>query len=336
MEVKVMSKLRLALSCGYNDLNRGLIDGSVTPEGIDLTVLPLPAPERHRRMTDNLEFDVSEFSLGSYLSARDKGALPVWAIPAFPLRKMRHGSIFINTRKGISGPQDLHGRRVGLLSYQVTAGIWGRVILHDHYGVDLKSIIWVVGDRDEVSFEPPAGYKIDRLPEGADLDELLAGGMIDACITPALLPSIIRNDPRVGRLWPDTKQEEMAYWRKTRVIPIMHTVVIKESLLQQHPWVAMSMLNAFRESKRSCLHRYEHDSLMLVGLCWSHELWEEQVALMGPDPFAYDFAGARHEVDAACRYSFELGLTQNRLTPEELFYPSVIQPLPKQSGGSVM
>lgn len=328
-----MAKLKLTLCCGVNDLNRGLIDGSVTPEGIDLTVLPLPAPERHRRMSDDLEFDICEYSLASYVTARDRGTLPVAAIPAFPLRKMRHASIYINTGRGISGPADLHGRRVGLLSYQTTAGVWARGILLDQYGVDLKGITWVTADRDEVPFDIPGGYRVEHCPD-ADLDRMLVAGELDACVTPALLPSMVSGDPRAGRLWADCKQEEQAWWRQTGIIPIMHTVVIKQSVLDQHPWVALSMLKAFQQSKQQCLYRYQHDTLALVGLCWFRELWEEQVALMGPDPFPYDFAGARPAVDAFCRYAHTLGLTRRPVAPEALFFKAAMKPLPRHAGGS--
>ena len=323
-----MAKLKLSLSIGDYDVNRGLLDGSVQAEGIDLVVLSLPAPERHRRMMQDLEFDACELSLSSFLSLKDQDLLPVQAIPAFPLRKMRHSSVFIHVGKGINKPSDLNGKRIGLRSYQVTAGLWARGILQDEYGVDLKSIRWVAGDRDDIPFDPPDWLQLEQLPPGTDVDRMLVEGELDACIYPEILPSIARRDPRVARLWKDAKQEEINYYRRTGLIPIMHCVVVKESLLEEHPWVAINLLKAFRDSKEQHMRRYQHDTLFLSSLCWARDAWEEQEQLMGPDPFPYDFQSARHAIDTACRYAYEQGLTKKRLQPEELFFKPSLKEIP--------
>lgn len=324
-----MAKLRLTLAVGDYDVNRALIQGEVQPEGIELIVLPLPAPERHRRMAQHLEFDAAEFSLSSYLVLRARRALPLTAIPAFPLRKMRHGSIYVHTGKGIRAPQDLHGRRVGLRQYQVTAGLWARGILAEFYGVDLSRITWVASDPEEIPFEPPPWLKLEHLPPGANLDRTLAEGELDACIYPELLPSYVNKDPRVARLFPDSKREEMECFRRTGIIPIMHCVVVRDAVLEQHPWVAVSLLKAFRQSKELHLRRMRRDSLFLQSLVWFRELWEEQEALMGPDPFPYEFAAARPALAAACRYAHQQGLTPRLLEPEELFHPATLKELPE-------
>lgn len=323
-----MAKLKVSLAIGRYDVNQGLLDGSVQAEGIDLIVMPMAAPERHRRMMQDLEFDACELSLSSFLSLKDLDALPVQAIPAFPLRKMRHSSIFINISKGIQSPADLNGRRIGLRSYQVTAGLWARGILQDDYGVDLKSIRWVAGDRDDIPFDPPEWLQLEQLEPGTDVDRMLVEGELDACIYPEILPSIARKDPRVARLWRDAKKEEMEYYRRTGLIPIMHCVVVKNSLLEEHPWVAISLLKAFRESKEQHMRRYQNDTLFLSSLIWSRDAWEEQEELMGPDPLPYDFDQARKALDTACRYAYEQGLTKKRLQPEELFFPPSLKDIP--------
>src|SRR3954468_9965897 len=220
-----MSKVKPTLACGPYDLMGGLIDSTVQVPGVDLNVLTMASPERHRRMLRHVEFDVCELSLGGYLIAREAHA-PFTAIPAFPHRRFRHGYVAINTRAGISKPIDLNGKRIGLRTLRNSAGLWMRGILHDHYDVDLKSIEWWCQEEEDIAIEPAAWMKVRRVPEGRNIDEMLVAGDLDASIYPEVLPSLRNAAPEVGLLFADPKGAEIEYFRRTGIFPIMHTVVI--------------------------------------------------------------------------------------------------------------
>src|SRR2546428_4465180 len=234
-----MSSLKLSLACGYYDLLRPLIEGVVEAAGIDLNVLTMASPERHGRMLRHEEFDVCELSLVAYLVARDQGRR-FSAIPVFPHRRFRHGYMVKRMDCGIEKPSDLNGKRVGLDTLQNSAGLWMRGILQDHYGVDLKSIEWWCQEEEDVAFQPAAWMKLRRVPAGKDIDRMLVDGELEAAIYPETLPSIRSGSAKVALLFPDPKKAEIDYYRKSGIFSIMHTVGIKNEILEKHSWVAVS------------------------------------------------------------------------------------------------
>src|SRR6266540_2715983 len=169
---------RLTLACGDYDINRGLIDGTVEPEGIDLVTLTLHSPERHWRMMRGQEFDICELSLASYLMIRDQRALPFIAIPVFPHRRFRHSYIFVNAQAGIDTPKQLEGRRVGIRTWQTTAGMWTHGILEEHYGVDTRTIHWFRQDQEDIPFNLPSEFELTQVEPTQNLNEMLAEGSV--------------------------------------------------------------------------------------------------------------------------------------------------------------
>ncbi len=320
------SRIHLTLACGTYDINRGLIDREVQPQGIDLTVITASSPERHWRMGRHLEFDACEFSMSSYLMFHDRPPSPFVAIPAFPHRRFRHSFIFVNTGAGIQGPKDLEGRTVGLRSWQTTAGLWVRGILQDEYGVDLRAIRWLTQDEEDVPFTPPPGTVVERVPAGGSVTRMLEAGEIDALIYPELPQAMLQGDPRVARLFPNYKQVEMDYFRKTGFFPIMHTVVIRQPFLAADPWVAVSLLEAFRASMDLAFRRMLDPRS--ISLAWVRELIEEQQAVLGDDPWCYELGPNRAALEAMIRWSKEQGMIERLFPPEELFVPSTIDRLP--------
>jgi 4,5-dihydroxyphthalate decarboxylase len=202
-------------------------------------------------MLRHQEFDVCELSLVSYLVAHDQGAAYT-AIPGFPAPAVRHGYVVKRAHAGIEKPADLNGKRVGLDTLQNSAGLWMRGILQDHYGVDLKSIEWWCQEEEDVAFTPVPWMKVKRVPAGGDIDRMLLDGELEAAIYPETLPSIRNGSPKVGLLFPETKKAEIDYYRASGIFPIMHTVVIRNSVLESHPWVAVSVLQAFQKAKELC------------------------------------------------------------------------------------
>ena len=317
-----MSKLRLSLACGAYDLLRALINGAVEPPGIDLNVLTMASPERHGRMLRHVEFDVCELSLVAYLVARDQERA-FTAIPVFPHRRFRHGYMIKRANCAIEKPADLNGKRVGLDTLQNSAGLWMRGTLQDHYGVDLKSIEWWCQEEEDVPFEPAGWMRIKRVPKGNNIDQMLLDGDLEAALYPETLPSIRNRSPKVALLFPNPKEAEIDYYKKSGIFPIMHTVVIKNEILEQSPWVAVSILQAFQQAKEVC-YRQMKDPRNFA-LVWVKELMHEQETIFGPDPWPYNLEENRKALEAAVRYEYEQGMIKKRPKIEELFFPASLQ-----------
>jgi 4,5-dihydroxyphthalate decarboxylase len=310
--------LALTLACGDYEITRPLMDGTVKPDGIELTVLTaMDSTTRHWRFLRNREFDVAEVSASSYLIARDQGQ-PFHAIPVFLHRRFRHGFAFVNTSKGIRTPADLIGRKVGLKSFQVTALVWLRGILEHEYGVPHTAIEWVTEFDEDVEFTPRPGLKITRLPHTKSVEAMLVAGELDAVFDAYLIKALVDKDPRVARLFPDYKQEEIAYARKTGIFPIMHVMGLRQEIVEKHPWVPINLYQAFNQAKAIAMKRMENPRV--VPLAWYREAWEEQEAILGQDPWAYGLTEPnRKTLETLAGYSHEQGLIKRRPSLDDLF-----------------
>jgi 4,5-dihydroxyphthalate decarboxylase len=314
----VAKKIPLTLACGDYEIIRALKEGQVEPDGIDLTVLTeMDSTTRHWRFIRNRDFDMAETSASSYVVARDQGE-GVTALPVFLHRRFRHGFVFINTTKGIKSPKDLIGRRVGIKSFLVTAGHWMRGILEHEYGVPHKSLHYFAELDEDIEFATPADLKIARLPHDKSVEKMLAEGELDAVIHSSIIKPFAAGDRRVGRLFPDYKAEEIAYFKKTGIFPIMHVLGVKQEIVDRHPWVPINMFHAFQEAKAIAMARMANPRI--VPLAWYREAWEEQEAILGPDPWEYGLTERnRHTIETLAGYSHEQGLTKRRLGADDLF-----------------
>jgi 4,5-dihydroxyphthalate decarboxylase len=313
-----LTRIPLTLACGDYQIHRALKEGAVSPDGIELTVLTdMDSSTRHWRFLRNREFDVAECSCSSYLVARDQG-LPFRALPVFPHRRFRHGFVFINTSKGITKPSDLVGRKVGVKSFQVTAVHWMRGILESEYGVPHKSIEWFAEIDEDVSFTPPPDLKLTRLPHDKSVEDMLVAGELDAILHPDLIEPLLKKDKRVARLFPDHKAEEIAYFRKTGIFPIMHVVGIRQDIVEKYPWAPINLYHAFEQSKAIAMKRLVNPRI--TPLAWYREAWEEQQEILGPDPWENGLTPRnRVTLETLARYSHEQGLTKRLIPLDELF-----------------
>jgi len=308
----------LTLACGDYEIIRALKEGVVRTDGIDLTVLTdMDSPSRHWRFLRNREFDIAEVSSSGYLAAFDQG-FPFRAIPVFLHRRFRHGFVFINTSKGITKPTDLIGRRVGSKGFLFTATLWMRGILEHHYGVPHKSIEWFTELDEDVDFTPPSDLRITLVPDSKSTETMLAEGELDALLHPDLIKPLLSKDKRVGRLFPNYKAEEIAYYRKTGIFPIMHLVGIRQEIVEQYPWVPVTMFNAFKAAKTIAMKRMENPRI--VPLAWYREAWEEQEAILGSDPWQYGLTEQnRKTLETLVGFSYEQGLISRKISLDELF-----------------
>ena len=326
-----MSRLRLALACWNYDRTRGLLEGRIQPDGIDLVYLNLPVEETFFRMLRNREFDVAEMSLSSYAVSLSRPERPFIAIPVFPSRFFRHSCIYVNAKSGIREPKDLVGRHVGNPEYQMTAPVWIRGILQDEYGVPVDGVTYRTGGEEEpgrpekLKLDLPANIRVQPIGETQTLSAMLRDGDIDALYT-ARMPSTYRTAPdRVKRLFESYMEVEQAYYRKTRIFPIMHTVVIRRALYEQSPWIAMSLYKAFAQAQREAYEDLYVTAALKTMLPWLTKHVEDARSLMGDDYWAYGFAPNRECLDTFLRYHHEQGLSKKRLNPEELFAPETME-----------
>lgn len=311
-------KLHLTLACGDYEIVRPLKEGVVKPDGIELNILTgSDSATRHWRFLRGREYDIAECSGSSYIVARDRG-LPFRALPVFLHRRFRHGFIFTNTSKGITKPIDLIGKKVGVKSYQVTAILWLRGILEHEYGVPHKSIEWFAELDEDIDFTPPEGLKLSKIADNKSIETMLAEGEIDALLHPDIIDPILKKDPRVGRLFPNYKQEEEAYYARTGIFPIMHVLGFKQELVEEHPWIVPNIYQAFEQSKAIAMERMRNPRL--VPLAWYQEAWEEQERILGDDPWEYGLGERnRKNLETLVGYSHEQGLISRAIPLEELF-----------------
>ncbi|MDF2119816.1 ABC transporter substrate-binding protein [Roseiarcaceae bacterium H3SJ34-1] len=311
-------KLALTLACGDYEIVRALKEGEVKPDGIELTMLTsMDSTTRHWRFLRGREFDVGEVSSSSYLLARDQD-MPFQAIPVFLHRRFRHGFAFVNTSKGITTPKDLIGKRVGVKSYQVSAVLWLRGILEHEYGVPHKSIEWFAEYDEDVEFVPPAGLKLTRLNDKQNCEDMLVSGELDAVLHADLIWPIVQRHPAVARLWPDYKAEELNYFRKTSIFPIMHVMGLKREIVEKYPWAPIELQKAFEAAKAIGMKRMENPRI--APLAWYREAWEEQEEVLGPDPWEYGMTERnRHTLETLVGYSHEQGLMKRKMSLDELF-----------------
>ncbi|MEK7879209.1 MAG: PhnD/SsuA/transferrin family substrate-binding protein, partial [candidate division NC10 bacterium] len=274
------------------------------------------------RQLKDQEFDVSEMSLSSYITARNRGDAPFIAIPVFPSRIFRHSCIFVNADAGIRTPGDLAGRRVGVPYYQMTAAVWVRGFLQHDFGLPPEAIHWVAGEAEMPGRLPVAqlaSILADPLGPGESLDLMLEAGKIDALVTTYLPSSFRRGSPAVRRLFPDPRPVEEEYFRRTGIFPIMHTVVLRDELHRRHPWVARSLYRAFEESKERALRRLYDINALAVTLPWLVVEIEQTRRLMGEEFWPYGIEPNRRTLETLVQYLVEQKLAERRLPLEELF-----------------
>ena len=320
--------LQLSLSvCDY-DRTRAIFDGRAPIEGCDVTAINLEPEESFHRAFKFAEFDVTEVSMSSYTMTTARGDAHYIAIPAFVSRLFRHSSIYIRTDRGIARPQDLKGKTIGLPEYQMTANVWVRGILQDEYGVKPSDIKWRRGGLEEAGREErarinlPADVELVQVPNDRTLSKMLAAGEIDGLVSARAPSCFLAGVPSVARLFPDYPAAEAAYFKKTRIFPIMHAIGIRRSLVEQHPWLAVSVYKAFLKAKQICMAELGQIGHLAVSLPWCVADYERARASLGDDYWSYGASENRHVLDKLAGYSFDQGLSVRKLGVDEMFVPS--------------
>jgi len=313
------------MACWDYDRTRALLEDRVPIDGIELNYLNLPVEETFFRMLRHHEFDVAEMSLSSYTVSLFKENPPFVAIPIFPSRFFRHSCIYVNRDSAIREPKDLMGKRIGNPEYQMTAPVWIRGILSDEYDVPVTSATYFTGGEEEpgrsekLALSLPPEIRVQPIAETQTLSKALEAGEIDALYT-ARMPSSYRNGSgRVGRLFEDYHTVERAYYLKTRIFPIMHTIAMRREVYEKNPWVARSLYKAFAEAQRMVYDDLEETAALKFMLPWLHKHVAETQQTMGRNFWPYGLEANVPALRTFLRYHHEQGLSKRLLTPREIF-----------------
>jgi len=314
-----MAKITLTLACAASDRTRPLLDGRVSVPGVDFVFLPGEPEDIFRRALRDRAFDVSELSMGSHIVTTARGDSPYIGVPIFLSRAFRHSGVYIRNDRGIASAADLAGRTIALPEFQQTAALWVRGFLREQYGVDTRSIRWRSGG-ERVAIAPPPGH--DLAPLGMDPAEALESGAVDALIGPRVPASL--GQGVVTRLWPDYASEEKCWFKTTGFFPIMHCLAVRRDVAEAHPWLPVELYRAFAVARAMSLAELRLVNFLRVSMPWLASAFEEQMAIMGGDPWPYGFARNRAEVAAMIRFAMADGLAAREIAPEDLFHPSTL------------
>ncbi|HYA29028.1 MAG TPA: ABC transporter substrate-binding protein [Acidobacteriota bacterium] len=309
------------ISIGMRDYDHihALVDGRVKIDGVDLKFVNITPPSQiFLRMLHDEEFDASEMSLSNFMIAIGKGDRRFVALPVFPSRVFRHSYIWVNSKASINRPQDLKDKRVGIADYSMTALLFVRGLLQHEYGVMPQDIHWFRRRSEHVSIETPPGIRIDNIAKDQTLDGLLETGQLDAVAVTSPPRAFLQGSPLVQRLFPDCRSVEAEYFRRTKIFPIMHMVVMRRAVYEQDPALAARLTQAFASAKEIAFENYEEG---LASLPWVNLDLEYARRVLGKDVYPYGVKHNAPTLEAATLYSQEQGLTKRKFAVEELFAP---------------
>lgn len=296
--------------------------GEIPIEGVDAEIITVqPQIGAFRRMVRNLEFDVCELAPTTYIIAKAHGA-PFTALPIFVMRNFHHRGLLVRPEAGIHSPKDLEGKKVGVRAYSVTTGVWTRQILIDEYGVDSDLVTWVVDDEEHVT-QMALPDNVIHAPEGGSLAQMMADGELVAGF--AANAGIGRSGSPTGgwkaeavdypELFPNYEELEADWFRRTGIWPMHGTIVVKDAVLDEHPWVAQSLFKAFSQAKDEWLARIEAGEINAP----TDKRYAAVRTIVGPDPLPYGLQSNLPTIRALEETAFKQKLTPRRMTIEELF-----------------
>jgi len=327
-----MAKLSISVACKNYDRVRAISDGRVGIEGCEVNFLDLKPEELFFRAYRNIEFDVCELSLSSYMLTLSRGEkTPYVAVPVFVSRTFRHSAIYVREDRGIERPADLRNKRVGVPEYQVTAALWVRALLDGEYGVEPSDFEWLQGGLEEpgrvekLKLDLPPSVRISAIPNDTTLNAMLSDGRLDALIAMRPPRCFTSGQHGIRRLFPDYRTDEAAYFRRTGIFPIMHVVGVRRALVESHPWLASSVVSAFTEAKQIAIEEISNRGAMAATLPWLGAHIDETVATMGQDFWPYGVEPNLPTLEAIVKYAYKHGTAARELSVPELFASATLE-----------
>jgi len=297
-------------------------NGTIPIEGVDAEIVTVkPQIGAFRRMVRDVEFDVCELAPTTYIIARAYGA-PFVALPIFVMRRFHHGGLLVRPDAGINTPKDLEGKKVGVRAYSVTTGVWNRQVLIDEFGLDASKVTWVVDDEEHVT-QLKLPSNVIHAPQGTSLADMVASGELVGGL--AANAGIGRTGAPTGGwqeveadypdLLPNAAELEASYYRRTGVYPMHGTIVVKDSVLAEHPWIAKSLYDAFDKAKKEWLERLDAGEATSA----TDRKYLELREIVGHDPLPYGMADNLKTIETLEATAFKQGLTPRRMSIGELF-----------------
>ena len=281
------------------------------------------------------QYDVSEMSLGELIYYTSRGKADFVAVPVFPSRMFRHGFIFVRNDSGTGRAADLNGKRLGFLRWVQTAAIWMRGMLTDEYEVSAKNSQWYVAsmhhwdDHDPGATVEPRDGSVIRMIEngGKNTSEracrALFDGQVDALgVTESQLATLLA-DSSVKKLFGNSREVEAAYFRSTRILPIMHVLALQKHLVERHPELPEQLFRLYADAKRWA-QRWRR-TIPSLAEAWPNHYLAEEREIFKTDPWAYGLDANRHVLDKFLAYCDAQGITARRIAPEEIFCPSTLK-----------
>ena len=312
-----MAKLKLTLAMDQYDFLQPLRSGEIAAEGLDIEWITMGSKQRHDRMYHERAFDACEFSMAGYLIARSRNIEWLDAIPFFSRRMFGHHFCFVRAGSPYAKPSDLKGGRIGIRTYENTLAVMVKGMFAHDYGLPVESVTWVCVNNELVGTHPPPTIRVEQLEQGRKLEDMLIAGEIDAMVEPALPQSWLAGKSTLARLFPDFQKAEQDYYRRTRIFPIMHPIVIRKDVLERAPWVARSLFDALCESQRRYTEFMQQPHRL--SFAWAASYLEQERAIFGGSPYPQGLAANRHDLQAVIQFAEEQGLLDRPLTPDELF-----------------
>ena len=319
-----MARLHLSIATTDYDHFRDFRLGTVTAEGIDVTWLMLGHHECFARFTANREFDLSELSFAKFTTQVSRERSDIIGLPVVCSRLFRFSSFYVNRKSGIRTIEDLKGKRVGSPEWAHSAAVYMRGWMHNEMGVKLADVQWyqaganAPGREEKVELNLPAGVSITRVADRS-LSELLAAHEIDCAIIARPPTCFLEGHPDVVRLFPDYLEMEEAYYARTKVWPIMHIIAMRRAILDDHPWAARNLYNAFLESKRRSIQRILDPAVSRYPVPWLTTYARRMRDTFGGDLFPYGIEENRPTWEQMALYTHQQGIAHRLMKPEEFF-----------------
>jgi len=320
--------LELTIALNRYDRHIPIFEGSVGLPGVSLKPLLVGESHklkhggsRHARTLKDLEFDISEVSLASWVAAVAQNPdLPLVGIPTFPRRFFSQGQIYVGADSTATKPEDLIGRKVGLHSFQTTLSVLAKGDLKREYGIDWRKIHWVCFRPEIINVDLGPDVKIEWLPPEKEIGEMMMSGEIAAFMSPEPRESMLRQTHRYRRLFPDSRGEELRFFKKRGFFPVMHIIAVKRELVQARPDLCLELLELFDEAKREAYRYYDDSDYSLI--VWSRNFYEDQRKDLGEDPWVNGLKANYQNLVEFLEDSHDQGLTSSLLRPEALFHES--------------
>ena len=324
-----LRNIKLSIATTDYDHFRDFRTGAVTAEGIDHTWSMHGHHEVFARFTLNREWDVSELSFAKFAAQVSRENSDIIGLPVICSRLFRFSSFYVNKKSNIKKVEDLRGKKVGSPEWAHSAAVYMRGWMMNDKGMALQDVHWYQagandpGRDEKVELNLPEGTKLTRVSDKS-LSQMLASGEIDCAIIARPPTCFLEGHPDVVRLYPDYLEMEEEYYAKTHIWPIMHIIAMQKSILDENPWIARNLYNAFLESKRRSIERLMDPAVSRYPLAWLPTYARKMRDLFDGDVFPYGIDENRATLEALTKYTFQQGIAHRHMAVEDMFPAGVM------------